>query len=147
MFRKLALWVSLLASFMVHAAVCAQTGTADACAAAVLATNGHQNQWGWLQWVLMALCLALFVVAYVLIFWATARHRRRSEQAKWWRDSRLADLLWTLLPLLFVVAMLWPLFKPMLVAEPAAQSAAQALIVHTGDGLPATPADCTPNSR
>lgn len=147
MFRKLAFWVSLSASFMVHTAVRAQTQTADACAAAVLATNGAQTQWGWLQWLLMALCLVLFVVAYGLIFWATARHRRRSEQAKWWRDSRLADLLWTLLPLLFVVAMLWPMFKPMLLAEPSAQSSSQALIVHIDDGLPTTAADCAPNSR
>lgn len=142
MSRKLAFLVSLSASVMVHATLRAQTGGDAACnAATALAQSTPQTEWGWLQWLLMALCLVLFVVAYVLIFWVTARHRRRSEQAKWWRDSRLADLLWTLLPLLFVVAMLWPMFKPMLVSEPTAQSASQALILHTDDELPA---NCPP---
>ncbi|WP_158291715.1 cytochrome c oxidase subunit II transmembrane domain-containing protein [Lampropedia puyangensis] len=93
--------------------------------------------WGWMQWALMLLCLILLVVAYSLIFLSTVRHRRRSPQAKRWRDSRLADVVWTLVPLVFVGALLWPMLKPVWQAESSGDIRSQAL-VHRASGS----ADC-----
>lgn len=62
-----------------------------------------------LHTVILWICAAIFVVVFVPMFYAIARHRKASgHAAAGFHDNTRLEILWTIVPVLILVAMAWP---------------------------------------
>jgi cytochrome c oxidase subunit 2 len=62
-----------------------------------------------LHTTILWICVAIFVVVFVPMFFALVRHRKSAgHQAAKFHDNLTVEIIWTLIPVLILLAMAWP---------------------------------------
>ncbi|GAB2905340.1 cytochrome c oxidase subunit II [Uliginosibacterium flavum] len=65
-----------------------------------------------LHTVILWICLAIFIAVFVPMFFALIRHRKsRGHQAATFHDNLWVEIIWTIIPVLILLAMAWPATK------------------------------------
>ena len=68
-----------------------------------------------LHWGIMWVCVAIFFIVFGVMFWSIFQHRRsRGAKAAQFHENTTIEIVWTLIPLVVLVAMAWPATKTML---------------------------------
>jgi len=68
-----------------------------------------------LHWGVMYVCIAIFFIVFGAMFWSIFKHRRsQGAQAAQFHENTTVEIIWTLIPLVVLVAMAWPATKAML---------------------------------
>jgi cytochrome c oxidase subunit 2 len=68
-----------------------------------------------LHWGVMYVCIAIFIIVFGAMFWSIYKHRRSmGAQAAQFHENTTVEIIWTLIPLIVLVAMAWPATKAML---------------------------------
>lgn len=66
------------------------------------------NEYGF-RWMLMVVCLLIFVVSFAALLWSAWRHHRAESPARGNFHSALAvEICWTLAPCVIVLMLVWP---------------------------------------
>ncbi len=77
----------------------------------------------WLHWFLMAVCLAIFVVVFGVMFYSVWKHRKSvGHKAANFHESTAVEIAWTVVPFLIVIGLALPATK-VLVAQKDTTSA------------------------
>jgi cytochrome c oxidase subunit 2 len=64
------------------------------------------EQQQWLHWVMMIICLAIFVVVFGVMFYSILKHRKSvGHKAANFHESLTVEILWTIVPFVIVIAM------------------------------------------
>ena len=78
----------------------------------------------WLHWFMMAICLAIFVCVFGVMFYSIWKHRKSvGHKAANFHESAAVEIAWTIVPFVIVIAMALPATK-VLVAQKDTTSAA-----------------------
>jgi cytochrome c oxidase subunit II len=78
--------------------------------ASPMAQDAYDLHWG-ILWV----CVAIFFIVFGAMFWSIFRHRRsRGAKAAQFHENTTIEIIWTVVPLVVLVAMAWPATKTML---------------------------------
>ena len=77
------------------------------------------TQVGWqilnLHHLMLIICLVIFVVVFAFMFWSIYAHRKsKGHKAAHFHESTLVEIIWTVVPVLILVAMAWPATKTMI---------------------------------
>ncbi|WP_081686806.1 cytochrome c oxidase subunit II [Chitinilyticum litopenaei] len=97
--------IALLASMPAHAAEWTFQPPVTAIARDVGALHA------WIMWII----LAIFVLVFGVMFYAILRHRRSlGHEARHFHENTTVEILWTLIPLLILIGMAWPVAKVVL---------------------------------
>ncbi len=81
----------------------------------------HEQQW--LHWFMMAICLAIFVSVFGVMFYSIWKHRKsKGHKAANFHESTAVEIAWTIVPFIIVIAMALPATK-VLVAQKDTTSA------------------------
>ena len=84
--------------------------------ASPMAQDAYDLHWGVL-WV----CVAIFFIVFGAMFWSILKHRRSvGAQAAQFHENTTIEIIWTVIPLVVLVAMAWPATKTMLAMKDAA---------------------------
>lgn len=76
-----------------------------------------------LHWGVMYVCVVIFVVVFGAMFWSVFKHRRsKGAKAAQFHENTLVEIIWTLIPLVVLVAMAWPATKTMLSMKDASNA-------------------------
>lgn len=68
-----------------------------------------------LHWGVMYVCIAIFVIVFGAMFWSIFKHRRSmGAQPAQFHENTTVEIIWTMIPLVVLVAMAWPATKAML---------------------------------
>ncbi len=87
---------------------------------AVTKIAGEQQ---WLHWFMMAICLAIFVAVFAVMFYSIVKHRKSvGHKAANFHESTAVEIAWTVVPFIIVIAMALPATK-VLVAQKDTTSA------------------------
>ncbi|MDW8337082.1 MAG: cytochrome c oxidase subunit II [Tepidimonas sp.] len=66
----------------------------------------------WLHWFMLAICLAIFVIVFGIMFYSIAKHRKSvGHKAQELPEPIWVELGWTIVPLLIVIGMALPATK------------------------------------
>src|SRR6476620_938146 len=66
----------------------------------------------WLHWFMMAICLAIFVAVFGVMFYSIIKHRKSvGHKAANFHESTAVEIAWTVVPFLIVIAMALPATK------------------------------------
>ncbi len=85
----------------------------------------------YLHWMMMAICLAIFVVVFGVMFYSIFRHRKSlGHQPATFHESVKVELLWTIVPFIIVIFMAVPATKAVVAQKDT--SAADITIKATG---------------
>ena len=77
----------------------------------------------WLHWFMMAICLAIFVCVFGVMFYSIWKHRKSvGHKASNFHESAAVEIAWTIVPFVIVIAMALPATK-VLVAQKDTTSA------------------------
>jgi cytochrome c oxidase subunit II len=77
----------------------------------------------WLHWFMMAICLAIFVGVFGVMFYSIWKHRKsKGHKAANFHESTAVEIAWTIVPFVIVIAMALPATK-VLVAQKDTSSA------------------------
>jgi cytochrome c oxidase subunit II len=77
----------------------------------------------WLHWFLMAVCLAIFVVVFGVMFYSVWKHRKSvGHKAANFHESTAVEIAWTIVPFIIVICLALPATK-VLVAQKDTTSA------------------------
>ena len=77
----------------------------------------------WLHWFMMAICLAIFVCVFGVMFYSIWKHRKSvGHKAANFHESAAVEIAWTIVPFVIVIAMALPATK-VLVAQKDTTSA------------------------
>jgi cytochrome c oxidase subunit II len=77
----------------------------------------------WLHWFMMAICLAIFVGVFGVMFYSIWKHRKsKGHKAANFHESTAVEIAWTIVPFIIVIAMALPATK-VLVAQKDTTSA------------------------
>ena len=77
----------------------------------------------WLHWFMMAICLAIFVGVFGVMFYSIWKHRKsKGHKAANFHESTAVEIAWTIVPFVIVIAMALPATK-VLVAQKDTTSA------------------------
>lgn len=78
--------------------------------ASPMAQDAYDLHWG-ILWV----CVAIFFIVFGTMFWSIFQHRRsRGAKAAQFHENTTIEIIWTIVPLVVLVAMAWPATKTML---------------------------------
>ena len=67
---------------------------------------------GWLHWYMLAICLAIFVVVFGVMFYSIIKHRKSvGHKPANFHESTAVEIAWTVVPFLIVIAMALPATK------------------------------------
>ena len=71
----------------------------------------------WLHWFMMAICLAIFVAVFGVMFYSIWKHRKsKGHKPANFHESTAVEIAWTVVPFVIVIAMALPATK-VLVAQ------------------------------
>ena len=66
----------------------------------------------WLHWFMLAICLAIFLAVFGVMFYSILKHRKSvGHKAANFHESALVEIAWTVVPFLIVIAMALPATK------------------------------------
>lgn len=70
-----------------------------------------------LRWILMILCLVIFILVFVVMLAVAWRqHHKGSPSAPNFHGSLAIEVCWALAPLVIVLMLVWPIARAVLVA-------------------------------
>ncbi|MEO5691969.1 MAG: cytochrome c oxidase subunit II [Usitatibacter sp.] len=76
-----------------------------------------------LHWGVMYVCVVIFVIVFAAMFWSVFSHRRsKGAKAAQFHENTMVEIIWTLIPLVVLVAMAWPATKTMLSMKDASNA-------------------------
>ena len=68
-----------------------------------------------LHWGIMWVCVVIFFLVFGVMFWSIFKHRRsQGAKAAQFHENTTIEIIWTVVPLVVLVAMAWPATKTML---------------------------------
>ena len=106
--RLRALCAVLFASF--PAAALADYAMDILTPASPMAQDAYDLHWG-ILWV----CVAIFFIVFGVMFWSIFKHRRSlGAKAAQFHENTTIEIIWTIVPLVVLVAMAWPATRTML---------------------------------
>jgi cytochrome c oxidase subunit 2 len=83
--------------------------------ASPMAQDAYDLHWG-ILWV----CVGIFVIVFGAMFWSVFTHRRsKGAKAAQFHENFTIEVIWTVVPLVVLVAMAWPATKTMLAMKDA----------------------------
>jgi cytochrome c oxidase subunit 2 len=86
--------------------------------ASPMAQNAYDLHFGVL-WV----CVAIFFIVFGAMFWSVFKHRRSvGAKAAQFHENTTVEIIWTVIPLVVLVAMAWPATKTMLAMKDSSAS-------------------------
>ena len=66
----------------------------------------------WLHWFMLAICLAIFVAVFGVMFYSILKHRKSvGHKSANFHESAVVEIAWTVVPFLIVIAMALPATK------------------------------------
>lgn len=66
----------------------------------------------WLHWMMLILCLVIFVGVFGVMFYSIFKHRKsRGHQAAHFHESTTVEIIWTIVPFILVIGMALPATK------------------------------------
>jgi cytochrome c oxidase subunit 2 len=78
--------------------------------ASPMAQDAYNLHWG-ILWV----CVVIFFLVFGVMFWSIFKHRRsQGAKAAQFHENTTIEIIWTVVPLVVLVAMAWPATKTML---------------------------------
>jgi cytochrome c oxidase subunit 2 len=76
-----------------------------------------------LHWGILWVCVAIFFIVFGAMFWSVFRHRRSvGAKAAQFHENTTIEIIWTVVPLVVLVAMAWPATKTMLAMKDASNA-------------------------
>ena len=76
-----------------------------------------------LHWGIMWVCVAIFFIVFGAMFWSIYKHRRSvGAKAAQFHENTTVEIIWTLVPLVVLVAMAWPATRTMLEMKDASNA-------------------------
>ncbi len=76
-----------------------------------------------LHWGIMWVCVAIFFIVFGAMFWSIFKHRRSvGAKAAQFHENTTIEVIWTVIPLIVLVAMAWPATKTMLEMKDASSA-------------------------
>lgn len=73
-----------------------------------------------LHWGILWVCVAIFFLVFGTMFWSIFKHRRSvGAKAAQFHENTTVEIVWTVVPLVVLVAMAWPATKTMLAMKDA----------------------------
>ena len=76
-----------------------------------------------LHWGVMVVCIVIFFIVFGAMFWSILKHRRSvGAKAAQFHENTTIEIIWTVIPLVVLVAMAWPATKTMLAMKDAANA-------------------------
>jgi cytochrome c oxidase subunit 2 len=76
-----------------------------------------------LHWGVMYVCIAIFFIVFGAMFWSVFKHRRsQGAVAAQFHENTTIEIIWTLVPLIVLVAMAWPATRTMLEMKDASNA-------------------------
>ena len=76
-----------------------------------------------LHWGIMWVCVAIFFIVFGAMFWSIFKHRRSvGAKAAQFHENTTIEVIWTIIPLIVLVAMAWPATKTMLEMKDASSA-------------------------
>ena len=73
-----------------------------------------------LHWGVLWVCVAIFFIVFGAMFWSILKHRRSvGAKAAQFHENTTIEIIWTVIPLVVLVAMAWPATKTMLAMKDA----------------------------
>jgi len=77
-----------------------------------------------LHWGIMWVCVAIFFIVFGAMFWSVFKHRRSvGAKAAQFHENTTIEIIWTVVPLVVLVAMAWPATRTMLSMKDASDPA------------------------
>jgi cytochrome c oxidase subunit 2 len=68
-----------------------------------------------LHWGIMYVCIAIFFVVFGAMFWSILKHRKAAgAKAAQFHENTTIEIIWTIVPLVVLIAMAWPATKTMI---------------------------------
>src|SRR5688572_809722 len=113
----------LRASALATAALASTSAFADYAVdilepASPMAQDAYNLHWG-IMWV----CVAIFFIVFGVMFWSIFKHRRSvGAKAAQFHENTTIEVIWTVVPLVVLVAMAWPATRTMLDMKDAANA-------------------------
>jgi cytochrome c oxidase subunit 2 len=76
-----------------------------------------------LHWGIMWVCVAIFFIVFGAMFWSVFKHRRSvGAKAAQFHENTTIEIIWTVVPLVVLVAMAWPATRTMLEMKDASNA-------------------------
>ena len=76
-----------------------------------------------LHWGILWVCVAIFFVVFGAMFWSVFKHRRsEGAVAAQFHENTTIEIIWTLVPLVVLVAMAWPATRTMIEMKDASNA-------------------------
>jgi cytochrome c oxidase subunit II len=76
-----------------------------------------------LHWGIMWVCVAIFFIVFGAMFWSVFKHRRSvGAKAAQFHENTTIEVIWTVVPLVVLVAMAWPATRTMLEMKDASNA-------------------------
>ena len=113
----------LRASALATAALVSTSALADYAVdilppASPMAQDAYDLHWG-ILWV----CVAIFFIVFGAMFWSVFKHRRsQGAKAAQFHENTTIEIIWTVIPLIVLVAMAWPATRTMLEMKDASNA-------------------------
>jgi len=83
-----------------------------------MANDAYSLHWG-ILWV----CVAIFIIVFAAMFWSIFKHRRsQGAVPAQFHENTTIEIIWTLVPLIVLVAMAWPATRTMLEMKDASNA-------------------------
>src|SRR6478609_5615733 len=83
-----------------------------------MANDAYSLHWG-ILWV----CVAIFFIVFGAMFWSVFKHRRsKGAVPAQFHENTTIEIIWTLVPLIVLVAMAWPATRTMLEMKDASNA-------------------------
>src|SRR5688500_1263018 len=105
-----------LRAIALHMAALASTSALADYAVDILAPASPMAQDAYnLHWGIMWVCVVIFFIVFGAMFWAVFKHRRsQGAKAAQFHENTTIEVIWTVVPLVVLVAMAWPATRTML---------------------------------
>src|SRR5881394_4064522 len=76
-----------------------------------------------LHWGIMWVCVAIFFLVFGAMFWSIFKHRRSAgAKAAQFHENTTVEIIWTVVPLVVLVAMAWPATRTVLAMKDASNA-------------------------
>jgi cytochrome c oxidase subunit 2 len=107
-----------------YLAVLASTGAFADYAVDILTPASPMAQDAYnLHWGIMWVCVVIFFIVFGAMFWSVFKHRRsQGAKAAQFHENTTIEIIWTVVPLVVLVAMAWPATRTMLEMKDASNA-------------------------
>jgi cytochrome c oxidase subunit 2 len=76
-----------------------------------------------LHWGIMYVCIVIFFVVFGAMFWSILKHRRSvGAKAAQFHENTTIEVIWTIVPLVVLIAMAWPATRTMIEMKDASNA-------------------------